>query len=552
MHDVSVQCGVEGSALKVQLLDGREEIITAFSGLSEEEQRALAREAWSIGLRAILRARREADETRLAEVGATLSTQIEERMQSQLRVHEEWMVQQLKRYFDPNDGEISGRLSSFVEDQGPLARLLERYVAPDHSVLAETLARQVGEGSPLFRELDPTAQEGLVQKLKGALESTLSESRNEMSRALDPTTEGGAVTRFLANLKGELSRAESDRGKQIALATAALDTNNEQSPLSKLVRETQNAQRMLLSALNTEAPDSPLGLLKATILTTLKSQSETQSEALRALSVERSKLDGEIRDALARLSERRENEKEGIRGGENFEDAVFSGVQEALSGGPHIAENTGHTTGLRTHCKKGDLVVRFTEESTFFGSSLVVEAKRDASYGVKKALKELDEARENRGAQAGLMVMARDLAPSDFPAFGRYGNNVLCTWGGDAEDPSLHAALFCAIALAGRRMRKEGDGDLRALEKIEQRVATELARLGTMRKCTEGIRKNADELAHEVTIAEKRLGALVEDTKRTLRALNVELHEEEIERSSPIRLPRVSLLLPGIPRSKSA
>ena len=553
MREVSVQCEALADSVAVSIRDSREDVCAAFADLSEEERRALAKEAWSIGLRAIMRSRKEADEARLSEVGHALGHELEEKMKGQLRLHEEWMVHQLKRYFDPNDGEISGRLSRFVEDQGPLARLLEKYVAPNHSVLAETLAEKVGEGSPLFRELDPEAREGLVQKMRVALDTTLADNRKEMARALDPTTEGGAVSRFLAHLRTDLERADNDRQKQLVLATAALDTNNENSPLSKLVRETQGAQKLLLTALNPEAVDSPLAILKGVILSTLKAHADTQSEAMRTLSFERTKMDAEIREALARLEERRTHEALGISGGAQFEDAVFAVVKGSVAGGPHIAEETGNTVGLRTHCKKGDLVVRFTEESTFFGSSLVVEAKRDASYGVKKALKELDEARENRGAQAGLFVMARDLAPNDFPSFARYGNNILCTWSGTPDDAALNAALFCALALAGRRMRREGDGDLRALEKIEQRVATEIGRLATMRKCTDNIRKNADELAHEISIADKRLSAIVEDAKRTLRALNVELHEEEIERSSPIRLPRArSLELPGLTLAKQA
>lgn len=60
-----------------------------------------------------------------------------------------------------------------------------------------------------------------------------------------------------------------------------------------------------------------------------------------------------------------------------------------------------------------------------YGAGVVFEAKRDASYTAQKALEELDIARANRNAEAGVFVMARSHAPEGFPTFARFGNNVL-------------------------------------------------------------------------------------------------------------------------------
>jgi hypothetical protein len=51
----------------------------------------------------------------------------------------------LRKFFDPQDGQVTQRLAAFVDDQGVLAHLLDKYLAPQNSVLAQTLARQVGE-----------------------------------------------------------------------------------------------------------------------------------------------------------------------------------------------------------------------------------------------------------------------------------------------------------------------------------------------------------------------------------------------------------------------
>ncbi|MFM2420971.1 MAG: hypothetical protein RL385_5694, partial [Pseudomonadota bacterium] len=52
-------------------------------------------------------------------------------------------------------------------------------------------------------------------------------------------------------------------------------------------------------------------------------------------------------------------------------------------------------------------------------------AKREAGYSGPKALDELDAARKNRHAAAGVFVMARSHASELFPHFARYGSNVL-------------------------------------------------------------------------------------------------------------------------------
>ena len=95
-------------------------------------------------------------------------------------------------------------------------------------------------------------------------------------------------------------------------------------------------------------------------------------------------------------------------------------------------------------------MVRFGAESIYSGAAVVIEAKRDASYNVPKALGELETGRSNRIAQGGVFVMAKSHAPQGFPAFARYGNDVLVVWDETDEytDPYLQAALFLALGLA--------------------------------------------------------------------------------------------------------
>ena len=62
-----------------------------------------------------------------------------------------------------------------------------------------------------------------------------------------------------------------------------------------------------------------------------------------------------------------------------------------------------------------------------------------------------------------------------------------------------------------------------------------------MEKYNEGIRKNSDGIADEIRKAERQLDLLLRKAKSALIGLNIELREEDVERSSPIALHSASL-----------
>lgn len=177
------------------------------------------------------------------------------------------------------------------------------------------------------------------------------------------------------------------------------------------------------------------------------------------------------------------------------------------------------------------------------GAAVVFEAKREAGYSVQKSLDELDAARKNRHAAAGVFVMARSHASELFPRFARYGHNVLVVW--DDQDPAtdayLHAAVLLGVGLVTRTKTVGEEGDITALRDIEKRIEDELARLEKMEKHSENIRKNVDGISDEVRKAQKKLDLLLRNARSTLTALNIELSDEASEVASPIALPQGSL-----------
>jgi hypothetical protein len=540
---LSVDLTATTEEVAVHVSDRRPESLTLFGNLVEGQRQQLAIDAWTVGLRALANAYTQAQEARFQDIGKALVEDIDRQLKAHVTSQQQMIATVLGRFFDPKDGQVAQRLAAFVDDQGVLARLLEKYLAPQNSVLAQTLARQVGDSSPLFKKLSPTDSEGLVRVLEAQLREVMNDGHAELVRALDPLAEDGAVARFLRSLREELKGADEDRAQQLAAALTALDANDQNSLINQLVRETNSARQAVLHAVNPDVLDSPMAIMKQTLTTLLKEHSRSQIETLKEQQDRQQRFEKEVREALVRLEAKRDLEQKTPRGGLQFEDAVVGFVTTALRGAPCLVEATGNTSGLRTRCKAGDLVARFTAESAFEGAGVVFEAKRDASYTAQKALDELDTARANRDAVAGVFVMAKSHAPDGFSRFGRYGSNVLVIWDDTdtSTDPYLHAAVLLGLGLATRRKRVGDQGDIEALRDIEGRIEDELRRLEKMEKHNEGIRKNSDGIADEIRKAQRQLDLLLRKARSTLTALNIELDDEAAERVTPIAFSADSL-----------
>lgn len=534
---------VDDSAIEAVVRDERADVRPQFEQLTPEQRAQLAVDAWTIGLRAMANAHAQAQEARLSDVSRTLLEDLDTTLTAHVKKSEDTIVQGLRRYFDPADGQVTERLRAFIDDQGALAKLLDRFVGPRNSVLAETLAKQVGEQSMLFKKLSPTDSEGLIKALEKRIEEVLAANQRNLQHALDPLAADGAVARFLKQLSNDLASSNKTHAEQLAAALAALDANDEQSLLRKLVRETGEARESLLRAMNPADPASPIAAIRTAIAEDLAKQSLDQEAFLRQQRERQEQLEKEMREALSRLETRRQADDSSPRGGLEFEKAVAEFIGSVVRGAPIAVEETGNTVGARRGCKVGDFVLRYTSEHVFAGAAVAVEAKHDASYTEQNALDELDVARANRGAQAGLFIMAASHAPPSFPRLKRCGQNVLVRWDehDSRTDPWLEAALTIALFLVSRTKSVGNEGDLAALRDVEERIQAELKRIEKMEDSTHGIRRNCDNLEEELGKARKGFNLLLRKAKATLAALDIELLEEAEERACPLELPQSSL-----------
>src|SRR2546430_11263633 len=141
MPNADLEADVETAAATITAVvrDQRPESLDAFDALTPAQRAQLAVDAWAIGLRALRNARAEAQESQLSDIGEKLKLDLGSALTPMVQQHQDRVETALRKYFDPNDGELARRLERFIEDDGELPRLLQRFAAPDGGLIAETL-----------------------------------------------------------------------------------------------------------------------------------------------------------------------------------------------------------------------------------------------------------------------------------------------------------------------------------------------------------------------------------------------------------------------------
>lgn len=512
---------VSAHLLTVTVQDRRVEPLEVFAALDDDQQAQLASDAWRVGVRAVVNAYRQAEEAKLADIGKTMREDLERVTEQLTRRQTERVEQCLAAYFDPESGVITERLDAFTREDGELMQQLRGALGPESGLLAQTLAAQVGEHSPLLRRLDPIRKDGVVHELSCTLAKVLEDQHAATARLLDPTADDSPIARFIRVLRRDMQKADQDRDKQLKLATAALDLSDPNSLLNRLVRESQTTRVQFLQALNLSSPKSPLAAIKSSLTELLREHIKSEQQRTQAADKHQREFESDIRATLERLETKKAHDARSARGGIDFEQAVAEFTRRVFFGAPMTVEAVGATVGAMARCRTGDIVARYTEESSYNGAAVVIEAKHDASYTEAKALQELAAARKNRSAGIGVFVMARSHAGPGFPAFVRHQHDVIVVW--DPEDAQsdayLHAALLLGQCMASRSNQPRDEGNIQALVDIEARIQAEVARLGKMRKHVDAISSNAHELADHVRSGTRALGVLLRNANEVLAAL---------------------------------
>ena len=483
--------------------DSVRSLLEAEEGSERDE---LAQHALKIGLLALRKARGHIDADSVRQEGDRMLT----RLQADLRSHaarvNDAMANSLKEYFDPESGRFQERVERLIRKDGDLEQLLSKSLGAD-SQLGKTMTSFVGEGSPLMQLLDPGQSEGVLAKIRGTVEEQLDAQQQVVLGEFSLDNEQGALSRLvkeLTNNHGQLSEKLRDKVDEV-IKEFSLD--EEDSALNRLVHNVERAQRTITSHFSLDEENSALARLKRELAGLLEKQ-EAKNQ----------KFHEEVSGALQAMTARKEEAQKSTRHGHVFEDAVCLFVQDDGQAQGDIVTPTGATVGRIKNCKVGDCVLELGPDMSAAGAKVVIEAKEDNKYSLKKALEELEIARKNRDAHIGIFVFSKKTAPKGMDALRRYGDNIVVVW--DAEDPASDLGFQCALTLAralsvrierNRDELAEVDAEAidRALLEIEKRMASydEITRLA------ETICSNGDKIKDRARISRTAIERELEKLK---------------------------------------
>jgi hypothetical protein len=377
-----------------------------------------------------------------------------------------------------------------------------------------------GEGDRLLATLEERLtnhQRRVQDQLTGTLREYFDPQSGRFNERVEQLVKnGGELERLLRSQIGasdsELARTLAAHvGEQSTLMKILKPTETEGilNSLSQVMQKALETQRnAILSEFSLDAQNSALARMKKEI-EQLFEKGNRENHDFRT----------EVCALLAALQARKDESLKSTRHGLEFEQALYATLLQSGQAAGDVVEHTAGTTGLIKNCKIGDVVVTLGPEHAAAGSRIVVEAKEDASYRLADALREIEQARKNRGAHVGVFVFSKRSADWQIAPLGRYGNDVVVVW--DCTDSASEVILAAGISLA-RALCTQGGAETKAIDIDFERMQRAMLDVEKQVQGLDEIRKNAQSIRNCADKIEVRASLVNDNIVRATRVLNEE------------------------------
>ncbi len=149
----------------------------------------------------------------------------------------------------------------------------------------------------------------------------------------------------------------------------------------------------------------------------------------------------EIGKGIALKEGKAEERKKGTQKGKDFEQFIYSHLDEIAHVFEDTVDMTGDTPGKLPNNKTGDMVITLNPKHTGgVQKKLVVEVKdkKMTLKGKDNLFLELDEAMQNRGADFGIFIWSKNYAADEVGVFRTYPPlKIVCTVDLEEEEPDM-------------------------------------------------------------------------------------------------------------------
>lgn len=470
--------------LKVKDRDTIAELCRFSEGDPREE---FALIALRIGVLALRQARGQLDADLIRRETERLLGGLEQYLDKHAHKVELQLTSTLKEYFDPTTGKFHERVERLVKRDGDLEKLLRAQIGNDDSELCKTLAEHIGLESPLMKKLDPQQKDGVLATLSEIVAEKLKLQAEQILGEFSLDNEDGALFRLIGQLTEKHDKLGKNLKDKIDEVIKELSLDDEGSFFSRLQQSLDKTSKTIDKNLTLDDENSSLARLQRHVSKILDQQGEANQ-----------KFQEEVKTALNSLVVRRQESQRSTTHGVEFQEVVGEFLMPYVQRRGDIIEFTGDRVGRIKSCKKGDFVIELGQESAAPGAKVVVEAKEEKKYTLGDARKEIEVARGNRDAQAGLFVFSSVTAPSGLDIFSRLGNDVFVVW--DRENPLtdiyLQVGFDLAKALCLRAAMKDSaqSEDIGAIDAVILDIEKSAKSLEEVATWAETIQSNAGKI----------------------------------------------------------
>ena len=460
----------------------------------DEELQRFALAALKFGSRILREASGAIDRDTIRKEGTGIVEQLQMVMQEGSRDSLQSVSEEFRRFLDPESGILQQRLERLVAGDGSeLNQVMSRHLEKETQLLGQLLEQHVGESSELLKILSPDQKDGLISQLQGQFQATLGEQSKQILEQFSLDQEGSALNRLVQSITDSNGALKTELSGDVDRMKAEFSLDNKESALSRIVHQLQKNEESISQNLTLDREDSPMARMRRDFIEILEKEN-LKAEAFRT----------EMMVLLEAQNVRREEALRSTHQGWAFEDQVNDHIErESQSKGDYF-EATGMNAGRKSRSKVGDGVITLGPDTRAPGARIVIEAKKAKTYTLKKALEEIEMARENREAQAGIFVFAVDSAPKNVKPVERYGCDVVVKW--DPEDETTDAYLYAAITIArsiviSEMNRDDSKIDIVGLEQAVRDIeaqATEIDKIITKARSVEKSGKDIGKLADNI------------------------------------------------------
>jgi hypothetical protein len=475
--------------------------------------------ALRIGILALRQAQGNVDAEVVRNEGQRLIAELSRELALGVQQIDSKIAGSLKLYFDPQSGHFTERVERLVRKDGDLETVLRQQIGDgESSELARTLARRIGESSPLMRRLDPQDAESISRSIEKSVKDVLDAEQGRILGEFSLDNEAGALTRVVAQLESTNGKFQGNIEKQIKAAVKEFSLDDENSALSRLVKKVEEAKDRITDEFSVDNQDSAINKLNLVLAETRQSIDDNLTldneksalarlrkqltDVLDDIQTKNQRFQEDVSGKLASLVTKHQEEMRSTTHGISFEEEFCVFLQREAQRAGDVFTATGAKPGVIGKCKTGDAVILIGSEAAAAGERIVFEAKSSKKYSLADARQEIDEARKNRGASVGVFVFAKDTAPQGLQPFTRIEHDLFVIW--DAADPATDIYLSAAVSVAKALLFRQKAVDNKSqasvldMERALNALEKQLKGLDQMETWTSTIQANSGKISGRI------------------------------------------------------